>query len=233
MARRGLWADSDPIPPWVWRRSETPQAVACRLEHRRRPARRFSPDRRRGPDSRNTPRPDAAPHAQLVPFQLSARRQPEPTWTDAGFLFYCYQTPFFDFLRPVNGEATPTKALKQAIIDAYKVETIADGGREVRGLLPRSSLARGSTWAAACSCSSDGSSPHLASSRSPIPQAVFPQRSGLCERLDDCVSACRRRAASRYGPCSSGSGCCCSVPVPEGVKARPSSSSRPGLGRTE
>mgnify|MGYP001765834058 CR=1 FL=1 len=23
-ARRGLWADSDPIPPWAWRRSETP-----------------------------------------------------------------------------------------------------------------------------------------------------------------------------------------------------------------
>ncbi|MDM7917369.1 MAG: hypothetical protein QUU85_19200 [Candidatus Eisenbacteria bacterium] len=29
---------------------------------------------------------------------------------------------FFDFLRPVNGDAAPTKMLKQAIIDAYKAE---------------------------------------------------------------------------------------------------------------
>ncbi len=34
-------------------------------------------------------------HAQLVPFRRSARRQPEPTWAYAGFLFYCYQNPSY------------------------------------------------------------------------------------------------------------------------------------------
>ncbi len=29
---------------------------------------------------------------------------------------------FFDFLRPLNGDAAPVKTLKQAIIDAYKAE---------------------------------------------------------------------------------------------------------------